>query len=174
MILMLATAALMGFGNTAWAANRYTKEQLNARYYFDLGPAAIDVSTYPKIHRENYKVFTQDCSKCHTLARAINSPLIARSDWDRHIRRMYIEAQVAPDKRISLEDAKEIIDFLAYDSHRRKVERREEFAAETRRLKTLFADVQKEVVRLQIQKNKRDTRAPTLGEDAQPAPRTDE
>ncbi len=40
----------------------------------DKGPAEIDVSKYPAEQQSNYNTFAKKCSKCHTLARAINSP----------------------------------------------------------------------------------------------------
>lgn len=37
----------------------------------DKGPATINVSSYPPELQKSYKVFTEKCSKCHTIARPI-------------------------------------------------------------------------------------------------------
>ena len=39
----------------------------------DDGPDKIDVSGYPKEQQARYPVFLQKCSKCHPVARPINS-----------------------------------------------------------------------------------------------------
>jgi cytochrome c5 len=170
MIALLTAAALLIFGNAAWAGGPYTKEQLGAKFYFDLGASTINVAAYPQKQQANYSVFTQVCSQCHTLARPINAPIISKEDWGRYVLRMHLETKVTAGTKIDPAEAKRIIDFLAYDSRQRKVERRVDFATETRLLKTRFADVQKERRRLQSEADKRDVRAPTMGVDAQPSP----
>src|ERR1035437_3764784 len=53
----------------------------NTLYYADLGPDTIDVSDYPAQQKYNYARFEEECARCHTLARAINSPVESRLYW---------------------------------------------------------------------------------------------
>lgn len=85
---------------------------------WDKGPAKVDVSKYPAEIKENYKVFVERCSKCHTLARAINSDFALEDDWERYIKRMMRRAA----GMITPEDAQKIFDFAVYDSKTRKQE----------------------------------------------------
>ena len=111
-------------------------------YPNDMGPAEIDVSGYPKEHRQAYRVFTFKCAACHTIARPINSQFLeltaaeiakAKKDdpelfkdpkltmpeemvWNRYVKRMMSKAG-CPVKK---EDGKPIWEFLVYDSKIRK------------------------------------------------------
>jgi len=153
-LALLLTAA------TASAGDRFTPEQLEARFYFDLGPAEVDVTGYPKEQQDRYRTFTKACSQCHTLARAISSPLIGREDWRRFIKRMYGKSKVRPAEAIEKEEAVAAIDFLAYDSQVRKVKNKAAFAAQTRELKALFAEVREERSRVQIETDKKHVQEP--------------
>lgn len=82
------------------------------------GPKTIDVSKYPKELQANYKIFEKTCSKCHSLARPINSSYALPDEWERYIKRM----KRKPGSGISSGDAKAIYDFLVYDSQVRKKE----------------------------------------------------
>ena len=55
---------------------------------YDKGPAKIDVSKYPADMKANYKVFAIKCSKCHTIARAINCEFALEDEWERYVKRM--------------------------------------------------------------------------------------
>jgi hypothetical protein len=90
-----------------------SKEQLAQ---FDKGPTSIDVSAYPAGLQENYAVFRQKCSLCHTLARPINCGFALPDEWSRYIKRMLHK----PGSNISPGQAKKIYEFLAYDSSIRK------------------------------------------------------
>ncbi len=90
-----------------------SKEQLAQ---FDKGPSSIDVSAYPAGLRDNYTVFRQKCSLCHTLARPINCDFALPDEWSRYIKRMMHK----PGSNISPGQAKKIYEFLAYDSSVRK------------------------------------------------------
>jgi transglutaminase-like putative cysteine protease len=81
----------------------------------DLGPAWIDVSAYPEEHRRTYALFAQKCSKCHTLARPINSSMRG-DEWQAYVARMSRK----PGSGISPGDADGILDFLLYDSATRE------------------------------------------------------
>ena len=82
----------------------------------DKGLAKIDVSNYPKEQQENYQVFSQKCSKCHTLSRPINSDYALPEEWERYVKRMMRK----PGSGIGSKDGKKIYDFLSYDSKTRK------------------------------------------------------
>jgi hypothetical protein len=68
--------------------------------------------------QENYKVFAKTCSRCHSLARPINSSFALPEEWERYVKRM----KRKPASGISSGDAKAIYEFLAYDSQIRKKE----------------------------------------------------
>ena len=53
----------------------------------DKGPAKIDVSSYPADQQKGYKVFADKCSKCHTIARPINTTM-TQPEWERYVKRM--------------------------------------------------------------------------------------
>ena len=90
-----------------------SKEQLAQ---FDKGRTSIDVSAYPPGIQENYTVFRQKCSLCHTLSRPINCGFALPDEWSRYIKRMMHK----PGSNISPGQAKKIYEFLAYDSSIRK------------------------------------------------------
>lgn len=144
MSLALGLLAAAAAAFAASAPERFTEKQRQARFYYDLGADTIDVSSYPKRQRESYKVFAEVCSRCHTLARPINSPLTSRADWKRFIARMHARTKVQDDKMFTSEQAKAIVDFLAYDSNVRKVQGKAAFDAESKRLEALFKDVRAE------------------------------
>jgi len=90
----------------------------------DQGPDTIDVSKYkdekhPEInYQDYYLVFAAKCSKCHTLARPINSPYALAQEWKTYVTKMSHK----PRSGISDDDAKKIIAFLTYDSSVRKTD----------------------------------------------------
>ena len=81
----------------------------------DKGPDKIDVSAYPAEMQKAYKVFTSKCSKCHTIARPINTTM-TRPEWERYVKRMMHK----PNSGISDKQGKEIFEFLVYDQTNRK------------------------------------------------------
>jgi hypothetical protein len=89
---------------------------------FDKGPAKIDVSHYPTDLQKSYRVFTNKCGLCHTTARAINSDRVLESDWETDVNDMATRAG----KLITADDAKQIYNFLVYDSKVRKADLYEE------------------------------------------------
>jgi len=93
----------------------YTPEMIAA---FDKGPAKIDVASYPPELQQAYQVFTKKCGACHTVARAINSDLVLESDWEADVNDMTARSR----KMISADEAKQIYDFLVYDSKMRKAD----------------------------------------------------
>ena len=79
---ILLSAGLMFAAGFA-AAETFTESQLAAKFYFDLGPATVDASQYPKEAREGYRIFARVCSKCHSPARPLNAPITDKADWRR-------------------------------------------------------------------------------------------
>lgn len=84
----------------------------------DNGPATIDVSKYPADKQETYKIFEEKCSKCHTLARAINANRFGEVDWAPVINKM----ATRPGSDVTPEEEKKILDFVVYDYKQRKAE----------------------------------------------------
>jgi mono/diheme cytochrome c family protein len=85
---------------------------------FDKGPAKIDVSSYPPELQQAYQVFTKKCGVCHTVARAINVDFALESDWEADVNDMTARSG----KLINSDEAKQIYDFLVYDSKVRKAD----------------------------------------------------
>jgi hypothetical protein len=83
---------------------------------WDKGPDKIDISKYPADMKKRYKTFTELCSKCHTLARAINCDFVLDDEWERYIKKMMRRSKGG----IPPEQALEIFQFASYDSRTRK------------------------------------------------------
>jgi hypothetical protein len=81
----------------------------------DKGPDKIDVSSYPAPMQASYKLFASKCSKCHTIARPINT-MMKRDEWERYVKRMMHK----PNSGISDSQGKQIFAFLIYDQTERK------------------------------------------------------
>ena len=81
----------------------------------DKGPDKIDVSAYPAAQQEAYKMFSSKCSKCHTIARPINT-MMKRDEWERYVKRMMHK----PNSGISDNQGKQIFEFLIFDQTERK------------------------------------------------------
>jgi len=84
----------------------------------DSGPKSIDVAKYPAEQKTGYKLLTKKCSKCHTIARPINSEFVLPAQWQRYIKRMMFK----PNSQMSDADGKRIFQFLVYDASVRKRE----------------------------------------------------
>ncbi len=89
--------------------------QSNVKLPQDSGPDKIDVSAYPAPMQSAYKLFASKCSKCHTLARPVNT-MMTRAEWERYVKRMMHK----PNSGISDKQGKEIFEFLVYDQTTRK------------------------------------------------------
>ena len=81
----------------------------------DKGPDKIDVSAYPAPQQAAYKVFTTKCSKCHTIARPMNT-MMKRDEWQRYVSRMMHK----PNSGISDAQGRQIFDFIVFDQTERK------------------------------------------------------
>ena len=80
----------------------------------DKGPDKIDVSAYPA-QQANYKLFATKCSKCHTIARPLNT-MMKRDEWERYVKRMMHK----PNSGINDSQGKQIFDFMVFDQTERK------------------------------------------------------
>jgi cytochrome c5 len=81
----------------------------------DKGPDKIDVAAYPPEMQKSYKVFATKCSKCHTIARPINTTM-TRAEWERYVKRMMHK----PNSGINESQGKQIFEFIVYDETERK------------------------------------------------------
>ena len=81
----------------------------------DKGPDKIDVSAYPAPMQAAYKLFSAKCSKCHTIARPLNT-LMKRDEWERYVKRMMHK----PNSGISDAQGKQIFEFVVFDETERK------------------------------------------------------
>ena len=80
----------------------------------DKGPDKIDIGAYPAPQQAAYKVFGTKCSKCHTIARPINT-MMKRDEWERYVKRMMHK----PNSGISDAQGKQIFEFLVFDEERK-------------------------------------------------------
>ena len=84
-------------------------------YPADKGPNFIDVTTYSPKMQETYELFTRKCSRCHTVARPINSTFTPE-EWRKYVYKMMRK----PGSGLTPKTAEEIIKFLIYDSEHRE------------------------------------------------------
>jgi hypothetical protein len=72
----------------------------------------LDSSTLPEEVRADYAVFAQRCSKCHSLARPLNSGISDENYWAMYVARMRRQ----PGSGISPDDGVAILRFLHFYS----------------------------------------------------------
>lgn len=126
-------------GAPAKRVRESSAETPKALYYYDLGPASVNVSGYPKKEQENYRLFLAVCGACHTTARPLNAPYAKEAEWRRFVRRMHLKME---NRGITLNQSDEegIVGFLVYDSQARKVEGRQKFEQTQTELKRQFEE----------------------------------
>jgi hypothetical protein len=90
-------------------------QQSNVVLPQDKGPDKIDVSAYPAPMQASYKLFSTKCSKCHTIARPLNT-MMKRDEWERYVKRMMHK----PNSGIGESQGKQIFDFVVFDQVERK------------------------------------------------------
>ena len=61
-------------------------------------------------------MFSQKCTQCHKLSRPVNCDYAMPDEWSRYVKRMMRK----PGSGISSSEAKQIFEFLVYDSSIRK------------------------------------------------------
>src|SRR5215472_2891348 len=71
-----------------------------------------DASKLPPELVPDYALFAQRCSKCHSLARPLNSGIDSDEYWAEYVERMRLQ----PGSGISVEDKTPILRFLHYYS----------------------------------------------------------
>ena len=101
---------LRGLRRTGWIAAVIVTTMgcmASAKHAEELEPA-----TLPAELREDYAVFAQRCSKCHSLARPLNSGISDENYWSLYVARMRRQ----PGSGITQEDAGPILRFLHYYS----------------------------------------------------------
>ncbi len=76
----------------------------------------LDASKMPESVRPDYEVFAQRCSKCHSLARPLQSGIEDDAFWALYVARMRRQ----PSSGISMEDTTVILRFLHYFSEEQK------------------------------------------------------
>ena len=81
----------------------------------DDGQNFIDVTEYPEEMQTLYAVFTRRCSRCHTIARPINSDF-KPEEWRKYVLKMMRK----PGSGLNPKTAEQIIKFLTYDAQHRK------------------------------------------------------
>ncbi len=84
----------------------------------DKGPSKIDpkiIAKYAPEMKATYNIFRNKCSKCHTLARPINTDL-SPTKWEEYVKRMMKK----PGSGIKPDEAKRIWQFIVYDTVKRK------------------------------------------------------
>jgi hypothetical protein len=114
--LLVVTAFALTWAGAARADDELdaaTKARIEA---YEKGPAYIDISKYPEALKENYELFSQKCTQCHKLSRPVNCDYAMPDEWSRYVKRMMRK----PGSGISSGDAKNIYEFLVYDSSVRK------------------------------------------------------
>lgn len=111
-IIVIGVIILVGFGMYhAISIPRTTP----MTYPADNGPNFIDVSEYPEEMQTLYAVFTRRCSRCHTVARPINSNFTAE-EWRKYVLKMMRK----PGSGLTPKTAEQIIKFLTYDAQHRE------------------------------------------------------
>lgn len=111
-VVVIIVLILVGFG--MYYALRAPRTAPNT-YLADNGPSFIDVSDYPEEMQTLYTLFTRKCSRCHTIARPINSDFKAE-EWRKYVLKMMRK----PGSGLTPKTAEQIIKFLTYDAQHRK------------------------------------------------------
>jgi hypothetical protein len=83
----------------------------------DAGADAVEPSAVASASREDYALFAQRCSKCHSLARPLDSGITDDDAWAMYVARMRRQ----PGSGISEEDARAVLRVLhAYSAEARR------------------------------------------------------
>lgn len=107
---IVTIALVAGFALTMLTVGRGVRaDNTPTTFAADGGPAKVEVGAFPHEVQEAYGLFAARCSRCHTLARAINTNLSAET-WKLYVKKMMSK----PGSGISPEDGKTIYRFLAF------------------------------------------------------------
>lgn len=160
--IALAAGLLIGLFVFAQQARSEDKadEPKEVLFANDLGPATVDVSSYPVKLQKTYRSTLRRCAKCHSLSRVLNSQFAEASEeelaelkkkypkafadekyftadaglWKRYVKRM----QRKPGSGIKKKEAKKIWEFLVYDSKVRKLKDPKKWVGHRKRLLAEF------------------------------------
>lgn len=76
------------------------------------------IKELPEHVAASYELFSQRCSRCHTLSRPLDADITEPAHWEAYVTRM----RRTPGSGISQADAKRILVFLEYWAAQRKKE----------------------------------------------------
>ncbi|MFQ5862608.1 MAG: hypothetical protein ACE5IC_05740 [Candidatus Brocadiales bacterium] len=124
-------------GSSSESAIEREKRMAKKPMAWDLGPDTVDISSYPPYIQSYFEVFKLKCGGCHTLARPLNAPFATPEEWNTYVNKMIRK----PGAAINKEQAKQIFQFLVYDS---KVRKLSDPDAWERHLQRLIDEFQKE------------------------------
>jgi hypothetical protein len=117
-VLTGISVATLVFNEVKVSVAQTAKSDKIASFAADKGPSKIDpkvLATYSPKAKAIYSLFRNKCSKCHTLARPINTDL-SPTKWEEYVKRMMSK----PGSGINPSEAKQIWQFLVYDTVKRK------------------------------------------------------
>jgi|RhiMethySRZTD1v2_1073278.scaffolds.fasta_scaffold37372_2 hypothetical protein len=103
---------LRGLGRGVWLATALAALPMAGCGSSTTHSEGLEPATLPAELRADYAVFAQRCSKCHSLARPLNSGISDENYWSLYVARMRRQ----PGSGISQEDAAPILRFLHYYS----------------------------------------------------------
>lgn len=103
---------------------------------WDIGPDTVDISSYPPDIQSYFGVFKEKCGNCHTLARPLNAPYATPEEWNTYVNKMMRK----PGAAINKGQAKQIFQFLAYDSKTRKLSDPDAWERHLQRLIAIFQE----------------------------------
>jgi len=112
--LLVAGVSLLGIGLSFAQVNPAAEEERLKK--LDSGPKTIDVTRYPADQQKAYKLFSQKCSQCHSIARGINTDMVLPGEWERYVKRMMFK----PNSGITNDEGRTLYRFLVYDASVRK------------------------------------------------------
>ena len=107
--ILLVAISLATVDAQAQVDSKYTSRKDYQAFEADKGLGSVDVAAFPDQIQKAYGIYSVRCSKCHPLARSINSNKEA-SAWMFYVKRMSRK----PESGISPGDAKAIYKFLKY------------------------------------------------------------
>lgn len=103
---------------------------------WDLGPDTVDISGYPANIQSYFAVFKEKCGNCHSVARPLNAPFATPEEWNTYVNKMMRK----PGAGINKEQAKQIFEFLTYDSKVRKLSNPDTWESHLQRLISEFQE----------------------------------